>query len=349
MSSTSFEVNFMGTVKKLQRAPKCFEDLAKLVEGLFKIRNFKIKYLDDEGDLITVSTDHELCESADFYSQCKPPVFKLIVEKADNFESLEDSDVEIDDASVNSVKSLVRTEMEKALGIDRAHFPIWTSVRCDGCDEFPITGARYKCTVCDNFDYCEICELSQSHSHPFIKLTSKDHNIQLIKVLLDSPGKNLTKMTVKKPKMKFVQHVNYVEGEKVRPGQVMEKVWRVKNIGNDDWPEACKAGFLKGDLPGEGYEFGPVPAGAQVDVLASIQIPETEGRYTGVWRLFTGDGVSFGDKLYIVVQSLADEEGVDPEQLEKLTALGFDRARVVSALRDAGGDLETAIKILVSG
>ena len=45
-------------------------------------------------------------------------------------------------------------------------------VKCDGCGAFPIVGCRFKCAVCDDFDYCEICEkkLSEKHNHPFLKI-----------------------------------------------------------------------------------------------------------------------------------------------------------------------------------
>ena len=45
-------------------------------------------------------------------------------------------------------------------------------VKCDGCGKFPIIGSRFKCAVCDNFDYCEDCEekLSEKHNHPFLKI-----------------------------------------------------------------------------------------------------------------------------------------------------------------------------------
>ena len=48
------------------------------------------------------------------------------------------------------------------------HFP----VSCNGCGTFPIIGNRYKCTVCENFNYCEKCEakLSGQHQHPFLKI-----------------------------------------------------------------------------------------------------------------------------------------------------------------------------------
>jgi hypothetical protein len=46
------------------------------------------------------------------------------------------------------------------------------NVKCDGCGTVPITGDRYKCTVCHNFDLCSACEQKNIHpnSHPLLKL-----------------------------------------------------------------------------------------------------------------------------------------------------------------------------------
>ena len=46
-------------------------------------------------------------------------------------------------------------------------------VSCNGCGMNPIVGTRYKCSVCDNFDYCENCEqiYKNEHSHEFIKIS----------------------------------------------------------------------------------------------------------------------------------------------------------------------------------
>ena len=43
---------------------------------------------------------------------------------------------------------------------------------CDGCGMDPIVGPRFKCTVCDDFDYCEACEekFKSEHKHPFLKI-----------------------------------------------------------------------------------------------------------------------------------------------------------------------------------
>jgi len=44
-------------------------------------------------------------------------------------------------------------------------------VRCDGCAMYPITGTRYKCTSCYDYDLCEACEdkIGEDHYHAFIK------------------------------------------------------------------------------------------------------------------------------------------------------------------------------------
>ena len=43
---------------------------------------------------------------------------------------------------------------------------------CDGCGMNPIVGARFNCSICDNFDFCEKCEelYKNEHNHPFIKI-----------------------------------------------------------------------------------------------------------------------------------------------------------------------------------
>ena len=45
-------------------------------------------------------------------------------------------------------------------------------VRCDGCKIYPITGYRFKCSVCPKFDFCQSCmeKFSEKHKHSFTKI-----------------------------------------------------------------------------------------------------------------------------------------------------------------------------------
>jgi len=55
-------------------------------------------------------------------------------------------------------------------------------VSCDVCKQCPITGLRYKCTVCPDFDMCESCEGKREHpaDHPLIQLRTERHLPQVL-------------------------------------------------------------------------------------------------------------------------------------------------------------------------
>ena len=44
-------------------------------------------------------------------------------------------------------------------------------VTCDGCGVGPITGSRFKCKQCNNFDFCERCfSTKRTHKHTFNRI-----------------------------------------------------------------------------------------------------------------------------------------------------------------------------------
>lgn len=47
-------------------------------------------------------------------------------------------------------------------------------VRCDECNASNISGRRYKCLICDNYDLCEGCESMNTHLHPMVRLIAED-------------------------------------------------------------------------------------------------------------------------------------------------------------------------------
>ena len=48
---------------------------------------------------------------------------------------------------------------------------------CDSCGQ-TITGTRYNCSVCFNFDFCSTCEETKEHPHPFLKIKKPKQEIQ---------------------------------------------------------------------------------------------------------------------------------------------------------------------------
>ena len=59
-------------------------------------------------------------------------------------------------------------------------------INCNGCDAKSIVGNRYKCAICQNFDYCENClkKHSSEHRHPFIKIYHPKMKFVSIKVVV---------------------------------------------------------------------------------------------------------------------------------------------------------------------
>ena len=66
----------------------------------------------------------------------------------------------------------IEIERRKLDDDDESNNAIHNFVKCDGCGMCPIKGDRYKCSVCDNFDYCSACEKKNKdkHNHPFLKI-----------------------------------------------------------------------------------------------------------------------------------------------------------------------------------
>jgi hypothetical protein len=71
-------------------------------------------------------------------------------------------------------------QLNSQLSVSNVEHP---NVTCDGCGIKPIIGNRYKCTVCNDFDYCEACEEknSEAHKHPFLKIRKPE--IAPVKIL----------------------------------------------------------------------------------------------------------------------------------------------------------------------
>jgi len=82
-------------------------------------------------------------------------------------------------------KKIIKKE-EKTPEEPKVEKPSHKGITCDGCGISPIVGCRYKCAICQNFDYCEFCEekFYSEHKHPFIKIYNPEMKIASIKCVV---------------------------------------------------------------------------------------------------------------------------------------------------------------------
>jgi len=109
---------------------------------------FTVGWTDEDGDHVTINSDEELIIAL---TEMAGPLYKLTV----------------------TVKKPVMKETGGAAGGIEAEEIVHQGVTCDGCDQHNITGPRYKCVVCDDYDLCGSCEAAGRHpGHNMMKMTT---------------------------------------------------------------------------------------------------------------------------------------------------------------------------------
>jgi len=82
------------------------------------------------------------------------------------------ADIDIPDFLREHVNKLDRDYVERQNQQDEEL--VWTFVQCDGCNMKPIRGARFKCTVCPDYDLCAACEAKKVHPEHLLRRVQKD-------------------------------------------------------------------------------------------------------------------------------------------------------------------------------
>ncbi|XP_065500380.1 sequestosome-1 isoform X3 [Caloenas nicobarica] len=129
--------------------------VAELFHGLLRAGPppaFRMHYKDEDGDLIAFSTDEEL-EMAMPYVQ--DGIFRVYIKE----------------------KKECRREHRSQCSQEPPRDMVHPNVICDGC-EGAVVGARFKCTVCPDYDLCSTCEGKGIH---------KEHNMVMFQSPLLNP------------------------------------------------------------------------------------------------------------------------------------------------------------------
>ncbi len=140
--------------------------------------------------------------------------------------------------------------------------------------------------------------------------------------------------------MKFVQDLNFPDANmsspaSFQPGAVIEKGWRIQNIGTCTWNSNYALAYvgsvpLNAPIGGNPVAIqGQVPPGQTYDITASIVAPPLPGRYQSIWNIHDPDGKYFGDRLWIGFDVVGQITPTSSSQAPTISYFTVDRNQIL--------------------
>jgi hypothetical protein len=101
--------------------------------------------------------------------------------------------------------------------------------------------------------------------------------------------------------------LTYPDGTEVKPGQAIDKQWKVKNAGTCNWDSTYTLQLMGGEGMDAASPQALVPARNGTETVIAIQFtaPTTPGHYTSQWKAYGPGGQPFGDLLYMDITVVA--------------------------------------------
>lgn len=160
------------------------------------------------------------------------------------------------------------------------------NILCQQCLSNNIKGIRYLCAECDNYNICDKCEKQRTHNHPidhlFLKITKPINAYINGEYSCMFPKNNLLLNFMILPKLKNLYKLKL----------------KIINTGTkEDWNDfiLCPIGYGKDFIGGNKLVINQtVPKATCIDVEIEI-FAERKGTYITKWRMFTKEGIPFGD------------------------------------------------------
>lgn len=296
----------------------CDEDIRDAINVARELNASSLKiYVSDSSDPVD-QDEFVLLQSADKSVELKREEPKPVVESQVSFEQLNADFQKMLEDKLNAepkkpepvvaapvqvpVTPVVEEKSEPAPVVDekQADASVHSDVTCDGCNASPITGVRFKCIVCHNFDLCSKCEEANVHDikHPLLKIKVPRGDAAVSPV---RGGRRANKC--RRSFAKFVEDITIPDRSNCAPGEVKHKVWKLQNVGSQDWPAGYKLACISGedviDVNSREVALPVVPSGSEFEVKVQINVPKTPGRYVSNFKLVNADGEKFGPKVWL--------------------------------------------------
>ncbi|NXU57019.1 SQSTM protein, partial [Turnix velox] len=260
--------------------------IAELFQGLLRAGPppaFRMHYKDEDGDLIAFSSDEEL-EMAMPYVQ--DGVFRVYIKE----------------------KKECRREHRSQCSQDPPRDMVHPNVICDGC-EGPVVGARFKCTVCPDYDLCSTCEGKGIH---------KEHNMVMFQSPLLNPfewlprGRWLRKMRHGVPPFPWMHCWGYPaapcqNSEQAQAGPATSTQPPAEEASTNSQPQDPNITFLKN--VGESVAAFLSPLGIDVDI--DVEHGGQRSKVTPASSSQEQDSESSSGKLNQDLQTKPDQNKTD--------------------------------------
>jgi hypothetical protein len=108
--------------------------------------------------------------------------------------------------------------------------------------------------------------------------------------------------------MTGIADVTIPDGYIAAPGEVMDKTWKVKNLGPCVWNQDYSLAFAYGGAETNWDHTPPVnlirevKPGATIDITVTLKAPKVSGTYGAYFKLRNDKGYFFGNVVWISIQ-----------------------------------------------
>ena len=104
--------------------------------------------------------------------------------------------------------------------------------------------------------------------------------------------------------LKFITDVTVPDNSTFLFGEIIDKQWLVENNGTCNWDSNYRLRHAGGASLGAPEEIAlyPARAGTQATLQIIFTAPFTADFFVSEWQAFDGNGVAFGDPIYIKIK-----------------------------------------------
>ena len=233
------------------------------------------------------------------------------------------------------------------------------------CQEEPIVGYRYRCSVCKDYNLCEKCEQKNSeteeHPHNFIKMRNeeKKHEEKQEKKQEKQEKKQEKQEKIEKKEKQDNQEKKEVKDVEykyqVMNNDLQKKVTEIKdkkvdfevslkNIGILQWPKG-KTKLIndpKSDLKANDMDLPDLQIGNEQKIKITLNIEKMKaGAKQSIFH-FNVDGKNYGNPLILKVIMEEDENVVKMRTEFELSTEEYDSEKLFNALKKNNNDINKA-------